>query len=414
MKMTSIKSTPACWLKGFAPLALVLSFGLIQATFAQTTVTPDITERVRPAEESLVDLSGVMPAGRPLYWGPFVLHPQILYRFVAIDGIQSQPGVASKTNIHTFIPELAAELGSHWTFRYAQTWSLYSNSDFHDSLEQALSAYWNTKYDIWTLTASHTSSFTNSIMVETAQQTKVNVHNTMFNAYCAMGRNWALESAFTQNLTNTSGNYEDPHTWTFREMLHRQASVYLDTAIGTQYSFTALRKADDMAALQFLGSITFRPIHQVSLSAQAGLENRRVYSEPSVNVRTPVYTVTLQIAPVNRTQFGATASRSTAASFLDGQLTESTQYGFNFQQILFKRMQFTAGYNRQETEYRTTRNPTITGRKDTADSVSAALGTSFLTRLRVALSYQRTNNLSNVALFQFKSTQFGFEIGYSY
>lgn len=413
MKITSIKSTSACWLKGIAPLALVLSFGSIQDGFAQTTVTPDIAASVRPPEEHPGDTSAIPATGTPLIWGPFTLHPQIFYRFSSIDGIQAQRGVSTKTDIHTIAPALSTEIGRHWTLRYAQTWNLYSNPDFRDTLEQAVSAYWNTQYDVWTLTAAHTSSFTDSIMVETAQQTKLNTHNSTFTALYAMGSRYALESVFTQNLLYSSG-YQDPQTWTVREMLHRQTSPQVDTAVGTQYSYTAIKKTADMAALQLLASLTWRPIQHVSLSVQAGVENRRVYTDPSVDVRNPVYTVSLQLDPVTKTQIGVTASRSTSASFLDGQLTESVQYGLNFQQQLFKRMQFTTVYSRLETKYKTPQNPGLTARKDTTDLVNVGLNTTFFTRLRAGLTYQYTNNASNVAGFKFESNQYGVELGYSF
>jgi hypothetical protein len=150
------------------------------------------------------------------------------------------------------------------------------------------------------------------------------------------------------------------------------------------------------------------------MSLRAGVENRHINTNPPANVQNPVFSAAIQLVPVTTTQVGVTATRSTSASFLNGQLTESTQYGVNFQQRLLKRLQLYSAFTHQVVKYRSPTVPTTTARKDSTDAATASLSTTFFSKLRTSLTYQYTKNSSSVPGFKFESNQISVEFGYSF
>ena len=138
------------------------------------------------------------------------------------------------------------------------------------------------------------------------------------------------------------------------------------------------------------------------------------HAKPTTSKQSPVYSASIQFIPVATTQLGFTASRSSPASFITSQIIESTSYGLTFNQRLLKRLQFSAAFIHQESNYRGITTASTTSRADKIDSVNLGLSTTFLTRIRTGLTYQYNRNSSNTPGFGFSSSQIGLEIGYSF
>lgn len=345
--------------------------------------------------------------------GPFLLRPHAAYRYLYGDGLSSAEGDRKKTSIQSFSPGVYAELGTHLNFDFTATWNYYSSRAFRDTVDETAFVNWTTQYQEWSLSAGHTYSRTDSPTIETGRQTQQTSHTSTFDALYAMGSRYALETTLGQNLRFADG-FNDPMEWTVREMLHQKTTPQIDSAIGVQYGYTAIEKTADIGALQLLASLSWRPLKQLNMSLQGGVEKRHIYSDPATDNTSPVYRGSIQFIPTTTTQIGVTASRSTSASFLDNQLTESTEYGISFNQRLLKRFQFASSYSHQESEYSSTLPGFVTDRKDKTDSINLSLSTAFFSRLRTSIAYQYTNNSSNSSGFKFSSSQIGFEISYSF
>ena len=403
------------------PLALILFLliGSASTTFAQSVITP-LQPNPLTATTDQTQSPG-KPVGAPtanasatdLRWGPIDFHPHVSYRYLYGNGIQASPGNTKKTEVHNFSPGLFANLRARWTVDFTPTWTYYSSSAFRDTVNQVGQINWATKYEVWTLSAAQTYSKSDSPLVETGSQTKQTSYTTNFNAAIAFNSRYALETNLTQSLNFTEA-HSNVRTWSVRDMLHRRISSRLDTALGIDYSYTAVDRTPDMASLQFLGNLTWRVIDQLNMSLMAGLENREIYAKPTTSKQNPVYSASIQFIPVATTQLGFTASRSSSASFLDGQIMESTRYGFTLNQRLLKRLQFSASLSHQESKYTATSTSTTAGRADKIDSLNLGLNTTFLTRLRTGLTYQYNRNTSNVPGFTFASNQIGVDVGYTF
>ncbi len=403
-------------------LALIGILALVPAALAQPVVaplstTPALAERQAAATNSSVSTasgaSTPAPSSKDLRWGPINFRPHVSYRYLYGNGIQASPGNTKETGVHSFSPGLFAELGSHWTVDFTPTWTYYSSSAFRDTVGLAGLLNWATQYKIWTLSAAQSYNISDSPLVETGSQTKQTSYITNFNATIAFNSRYSLETALTQSLIFSEG-YANVRTWSVREMAHRRVTARLDTALGIDYSYTALDRTPDMGSLQFLGNLTWHPTDQFNMSLMAGLENREIYAKPTTSKLNPVYSASIEFSPVATTQLGVTASRSTSASFLDGQILESTRYGLTLNQRLLKRLHFSAALSHQESEYSATRTSTTAGRTDRIESLNLGLNTVFLARIRTGLTYQHNRNKSNIPGFAFSSSQIGFEISYSF
>ena len=406
--------------KTLSGAALLGLLAFTTTAFAQQVVAPmstpaPVAEKQAAASSGAASglTSSVAATSSGLRLGPFNLRPHAFYRYLYGDGLRSADGEQKKTALQSFSPGIYGELGTHLNFDYTATWNIYSSRGFRDTIDHSATIHWSTQYQDWSLGAGHSYSQFDSPSVETGRQTKQSSQVSTFNAMRALGSRYALETSLAQNLRFAEG-YNDPYTWSVREMLHQKTTPQIDTGIGVDYSYTAIKKNADMGALQLLASLSWRPIQQLNMSLQGGLEKRRVYSKPSADTSGPVYSGSIQFIPTNTTQVGVTASRSTSASFFDNQLTESTGYGINFQQRLLQHYQFASSYTHQETKYTSTLPGFIVNRKDKTDSVNLSLGTSFLARFRTSIAYQFSNNSSNRSEFKFTSSQISFEIGYSF
>lgn len=399
--------------------AAALFASAVPLSLAQSVVAPGVSAT------DLIDPSASQPgtpaplvSTRPtptggLIWGPATLHPQISYRYLSTDGLQSRPGTKSRTDIQSLSPGLSADIGRHWSIRYVQTWSFYSSSAFRDSVDQAGAIDWDTQYEDWTLSASHDYSRTDTPMFETGGQTRQTTHASTFNALFGLSDKYALDTTLAQNLRDTD-LYSDTIEWSVREMLHRRTSPLLDLAAGVEYSYTAIKRTADMGAARLLASATWTPVRQFNASAEVGLENRRIYSTPSATRRSPLYSATLAWMPADTTRVTVTGARSSSASFFENLLTETSRYEAGLRQTLFKHFHFNASYSRQETVYKSAVGGLSTVRNDDTDTASAALDTVFLGKLRTALTYQYTKNASDASGLSYDSNQFGLEIGYTY
>ena len=403
-------------------VALISFIALTTNANAQQVVTPlSTTPAIAEQQAATASPTGATTSGisapassnRELRWGAVNFRPHVSYRYLYGNGIQASPGNTKKTEVQSFSPGLFAELGARWTVDYTPTWTYYSSSAFRDTVGQAAQINWATKYNVWTLSAGQNFSVSDSPHVETGRQTKKSNYTTNFNALIDFNSRYALETVLTQNLNFAEG-YSNIRTWSVRDMLHRRISTRLDTALGVEYSYTAIDRTPDMASLQFLGNLTWRPIDQLNMSLMAGLENREIYAKPTTSRQNPVYSASIQFIPVATTQLGITASRSTSASFLDARLIESTSYGLTFNQRFLKHLQSSAALSHQESNYRAIGTSTIGSRNDKIDSFNLGLSTTFLTRLRTGLTYQYNRNSSNIPGFGFSSSQIGLEIGYSF
>ncbi|MEO6994455.1 MAG: hypothetical protein ABI273_12550, partial [Lacunisphaera sp.] len=130
----------------------------IPPAFPQPTVTESV-----PAAPA--------PEVSPFQWGFVTAHPHLSYRFLYGDGIQSTPGVQTKTSINSISLGVLFNVGSHWTLDYTPTQTYYSNAAFKDTLDHSLRLLGSTTYENWSFQLGQTFTKSSQPLIETGQQT---------------------------------------------------------------------------------------------------------------------------------------------------------------------------------------------------------------------------------------------------
>ena len=197
MKHTLAKTFFSVRITRHTPLAVALLFASAQFSSAQSVVAPEVnSSALLSAPSSTTDVSAPAAPSSPsqLIWGPATFHPQISYRYLSTDGIQSQPGRKTRTDIQSISPGIAVEIGQHWSIRYIQTWNLYSSSAFRDTVDQAGGINWQTEYEAWKLTANHDYSRSDTPLIETGTQTRQTTHSSSLDAWYGLSSEYALET----------------------------------------------------------------------------------------------------------------------------------------------------------------------------------------------------------------------------
>jgi hypothetical protein len=132
----------------------------------------------------------------------------------------------------------------------------------------------------------------------------------------------------------------------------------------------------------------------------------------------PVFGADIEYRPFETTALTLAAGRTVANSLFGGQITVSTGVNLSLTQRLFGWLYFSAGAGYNQTAYTTvattTETPLVAGRTDNVYSFNTRLSTSFWKHGTFAVFYSYTDDLSNLALYSFKSQQFGGEIGFAY
>src|ERR1700722_6917764 len=119
---------------------------------------------------------------QPFQWGPITARPHLLYSLIYATGIQSSTNNPQDTFIHEISPGILFDIGQHWSLDYTPTLRYYSNSQFKNELDQAVTFAGGTSYDDWNLGLSQSYTDTSSPLSETGTQTDEQTYLTALSA----------------------------------------------------------------------------------------------------------------------------------------------------------------------------------------------------------------------------------------
>ena len=379
-----------------------------------------------PAEEPLiVPLARVQsfapvesrPAGppaSPYSYGSFSLKPHLSYRFIRAEGLQVTPGQATDTEINTFSFGLQADVGPHWTLDYTPTWTSYTAKAYRDTLDHAANLRGATSYGNWAFHLSENFAVASPILVETASQTKQRTWATEVGTAYTFGP--ALQLRSIADLNERYADTEpDTREWSTTHWLTYRYSPQLDFGIGLGLGYVDIVAQPDMKYQRYLARFNWRLSEKLTLGAEGGVDLRQSRSAAAADMHDPILQATVTYQPFSVTKLTVGHSRAVANSFYDAQVTASNGWNANLEQRLLGKLFLNAGYNRQTVAY--TGMSAISGppRDDHLRNFNARLTTApMLKRWTAALIYQRSQNRSSLALFDFTSSQYGFELGCRY
>jgi hypothetical protein len=353
----------------------------------------------------------------PSRWAPVALRPHLAYNFIYGTGLQSQPGSPQDTFIHQVAPGMLIDVGSHWTLDYTPTLTFYSANNFQNTLDHAVRLNGQNTYEDWTLGLAQNCTWTFDPEVETGQQTHREAFDTTLDAAYQINSLFSLELQAAQDLNYISGitnSVGSSMSWSTLDWLDYWWTPAISSGLGLGFGYTAVEQGNNMTFEQLRGRITCHVTRKIEFRTSGGAEIRQFLGSQVPDAISPVFEVDLDYYPFDFTSITLKASRSLSPSYFANQFTEATGFGATVNQRLLGRLNLAVGGGYTTTDYQATVAGQIVGRQDSYSYFTVSLGTSFLQRGSVSVSYSASRNNSNDGGFGYSSNQIGVQLAYRY
>lgn len=397
---------------------------------SQAPVTPLTTDwqQAQPNEMAVFIPFGeaqANPLPQIFRYGPLLLRPHANYRFLYGNGVQSGPSNQQATAIHEISAGIALNLGSHWAADYTPTFRFYSNPQFRDTVDHALSLTGGIQYEDWTFGFSHNSLFSTAPLAETGGQTELETHATALTASRMLNSKMSADFGLNQQINIVTG-FQDSYTWSTLDWLNYQFWPRLNIGLGAGGGYVKIDDSSqargtnslnlDQTFEQVQARINWRATDKISFQISGGLEDRQFNTTGSSDSLNPIYGASIQYQPFKVTQISLSANRTVSSSdyYLAAQQSESTVLSLGLNQRLFQTFNLGLGMAYTQTEYSTSLGPLSANRTDENVSFNVRLSHPCFKRGTWSVFYQYNDNRSSQPGFAFQSNQIGFEIGYSY
>jgi hypothetical protein len=341
--------------------------------------------------------------------GPWSFRPHFDYQFLYGDGIQSTPSLRGTTAIHTLTPGFTLEYGRHWALGYSPTFTMYSNDRFRDTVGHSVFLNGATVYNDWQFGLQQTFSSSEQVLSETGGQTKQESFVTTLSATRALNDKMSLDLGFTQNIADTE-NFQGTRDWSLNAALNYQFWDRLTVGVGTVLGYVDVDVGSAQTYQQLSAHAKWRITDKMGVSVNAGGEAREF--DGGDTLFSPVYGLSFQYQPRERTQLSIGVTRSVVPSIFAGQVTETSGFNVNLYQQLFKkfRLSLGAGYNIEEFTQPNGQN----SRRDEIATYSATLSHPLFKRGTISLIYQYSDNRSSDGQYTYRTDQFGASFNYSF
>lgn len=356
---------------------------------------------------------GTPALATPFQWGPIQARPHLLYRFLYGNGIPAHPGEDTTTAIHQVSPGVLLQIGSHWSIDYTPTFYDYSSSKFTDHLDQALHLNFGSAYRDWVINFNQNYIASSTPIVETAQQTDQQNHNTSLDAYYSISSQWSLQLGLVQNLRFTP-DFNDLHEWSTTDWLVYQWAPRLQLSGGISAIYDNVESGADMTSQQYLGRINWTPGAKTTFEVHGGLEDRQILHSSAGDLLNPVFGANFTYLPFTYTEVKLSADRTITPTFFNNQVTDRVDLKGSIRQRFFEHFWFTVTGEYANTDYIETVAGTPTVRRDNYYSVNFRLTTAVMKRGSISVFYTLSDNTSDNEAFAFNSNQGGVELGVAY
>ena len=407
------------------------AFGVEPSVIAsQAPTTPLTTEwqQEQPDEMSVFTPAGEAPGStlpEMLLYGPVQLRPHLDYRFLYGNGIEAGLDNQQSTAINEISPGFRLDLGSHWVVDYTPTIRVYSNDQFHNTVDNVVSLTGSTRYDDWMLGITHTSALTSAPLIETGNQTDQQSHSTALTASRQFSSTLSADFGLSQQINLVSG-LQDSYTWSTLDWLNYQFWPRLTAGIGAGGGYV---KVDSNGPTRGLGNpnldqsfeqlqarINWRATDKISFQVSGGLDDRQFMTAGSGDSLNPIFSASVQYQPFKQTQISLSANRIVSSSdyYVVAQETTATGVSLNLDQRFLKKFHLGVSVGYATTDYSTPSGQAAAGRNDDTLSFSARLSHPFFKRGTWSVFYQYNDNLSTQNGYGFESNQVGFEVSYAY
>jgi hypothetical protein len=406
-----------------ALVSLAGMFALSETVLAQSVIAPPPSVSFTPS--AMRDLPpGEMQVFTPessfadfldnvqlLQWGPVTVRPHVNYQFLSGGGIQSAPGQSHDTIVQSVSPGVLFEISPHWTLDYTPTMTIYSGTNFQNTLEHAVTLTGGTAFENWTFGLSQTFNYSSSPDVQTGTQITQEIFSTAINASRPLNSKMSVDLGASQNLDFVRG-YQDTLQWATMDWLNYQFWPRLVVGVGAGFGY--VNATPDNVFEQLQGRVNWRATDKISFSINAGGEYTEFLSGGANPLLNPVFGAAIQYQPFDHTQLSLAANRAVSTSYFQDAVTENTSVSADLNQRLLKNFNLDVGAAYNTVAYVASSSVVSTNRTDDTYSLNVQLSTTFFKRVSTSVFYRYTDNVSDAKGFNYLSHQVGFNVGYQF
>jgi Putative beta-barrel porin 2 len=407
------------WAAIFVELLVMSRRSQAQSVIGSAPAAQEIPPAMEPFASTPMDVfisAGAEPGAQPVQ--PFrykflTLRPHVDYQFLYANGILANPGQPEDTLIQQIAPGLRLDIGDHWIFDYTPAWTLYSNNQFHNVFGQSASLTGGTVYGSWVLGLAQTYTDSSEPQAETGTQTREKVFDTTVRGTYTMNSKMSLDLAVSQLFDSTESLQSYRETSTM-DWLNYHFWDRFNMGIGLGIGYDNSDTSADMLFEQYMGRVNWRATDKISFQVHGGVEDRQFLQGNYSSLLNPVFGGGIQYQPFEHTQISLNASRIVDVAAFQNQVTENTGFDIGLNQRLLGKLSLGVDGGYQNIQYISAGAGSTSARTDDYYFVNARLSRAFLTRGKIALIYQFSDDASTSPGFSYTSHQIGLEISFAY
>lgn len=348
-----------------------------------------------------------------LKYGRIEARPYINYSGTYNDAMLLQPGVVGNTFIDMIAPGVAVNLGQRFSFNYSPTFIWYSNGLFRDTVAHAFSGSGALTGSRWNLSLTQNYGYTAAPRVETGRQTDIETVGTQLNAAVRISQKLQLTGSIDQNLTFVA-QAPDFHDWSATGNVVIQLAERVSVSLRGRTGYSAIYKSPDMVYAQPGGQVSWSPLDRLSFSGGVSFDYRATLLRRWRWRGNPLYSASVRYEPTKTTRVQGSVNQTTSPSLFAGQTVNSTSWIVTVDQRFLKHLWFSAGLDYQNSKYQTNGRATDIRRNDNVWRYTSGVRTTVLRKIALSLTYEDSENNSNIDAFALRSHQIVWTVGYRY
>lgn len=389
----------------------VLSSGTFVPAQDAAVTFPEASDDIYGNDETA---PGIIPGtGSPIAFGTIVLRPRIGYGYTYSNRVRIAPSQTRDLERHRVSVGLGANLGENWTADYTGTWSTLSDDNLDDTLNHSLRLNGAFSYDPWAFGVSQTMSTTDSIIIETARQMRVERYTTGLTASRGLTERMYTSIALQQRLRYAE-NAPNVFEWSVTPSLGYRIfpRTTLNGSVGIGH-IVVTESPDILYYSPQLGA-SWQITDKLSANGFIGWQMRDYLAGSAESQEVPIHGVSIVHRPFEYTTLSFGGSRSVGNSYFAGLTTETTTWSFDASQRLFGHITLSAGLSRSEAEYSQTLFGFTLVREDERKAHYVRLSTGFLRHGQVSVGYRKSKNQSSATGYGYSTDQFSFDVSYRF
>jgi hypothetical protein len=407
------------WTTLFVELLVMSRRSQAQLVIGSAPAAPETPTAMEPFANTPMDVfipAGAAPGSQPAQ--PFrykflTLRPHVDYQFLYGTGILAAPGRPVDTVIQQIAPGLRLDIGDHWILDYTPAWTIYSNNQFQNVFGQSASLTGGTVYESWVLGLAQTYTDTSLPQTETGTQTREQVFNTTVNGSYTMNSKMSLDLQLNQ-LFNSTEQFQSYRETSTMDWLNYHFWDRFNMGIGLGIGYDNVDASPDMLFEQYMGRINWRATDKISFQLHGGVEDRQFLGGNYSSLLNPVFGGGIQYLPFEHTQISLNADRTVNVSAFQNQVTENVGFDLSLNQRLLGKLALGIDGGYQNINYVTVGTASTSVRTDDYYFLNTRLSLGVLTRGKVSVFYQISDDSSTSPGFSYTSHQVGFELSFAY